>query len=270
VKYLTSHRATPKILLLLLIAIIPACAFGQELKEIFKKRVLELDTSLASHCDRWKPSVRSGFFSMSAVAKASFGPFKTIDIDKDKAKEISRSKSSDLFWKTITTKEKHEASLTVLYNDTDSIFINLLFETIDATTGRSILGAIVLGSKDKSNTKHIAECKEMVIQLPNDSSLWHFLPSGLYPVEPGNSIDPFGKLVTKTDSCDIVYTRGFSGLKKIMPGYVTGIVFTKENKQLAALQLYNKNYVWLTTQADEKTRTLLGAFMAALLCIHEQ
>ena len=57
----------------------------------------------------------------------------------------------------------------------------------------------------------------MIIKLPGDTSLWHFIPAYLDTTV--NDIPRyFGKLITKSDSVIIQYTVGFKNVKKLYHG----------------------------------------------------
>ena len=233
-------------------------SLSQELKEMFANKQLQLDTSLTNNCEKWKTK-RSG------TTKVFFGPFKIVEATKRSPKTLSRHKGNDaLFWNTRSTEKSHSVSLTVFYKNMDSVFVELLYVTTEERHGRSILGEVAFGSKDPEE-KHSTDCKEMTIKLPGDSSLWLFVPSIIHPDNDTSVTDYFGKLTSVSDTILIKYAKGFEGLNKLWKDYPTGIIFTKENKALGALQFYYDKYVWLTTMADEKTKMVIGAFIAAYM-----
>lgn len=245
--------------------LVPWTGFAQELKEMSAKKEIELDTSLINHCNKWEPKTHTALFA--SYGKSSFGPFKTSITHIDKPNEQSTSKDThDLFWKTITTKKYRTASLEILHESIDTVRVNLFFTSAEEVREKNFLGEIFLSPNNNGSSTNTIGFTDMIIKLPGDTSLWHFVPA--YMDTTINNIPRyFGKLISNADSIIIQYAVGFKDVRKLWAGVHTGLTFSKENTQVAACQYVRKNFVWLSTIADARTQLLAGTFIAVFINI---
>ena len=241
-------------------------AYSQEMKEIFGRKELDLPASFTDSAQRWKPKI-----GISTPAKVAFGPFSIYDIDKSKPKYLGSRKEKGLFSNTITAETQRMASMTLKYHR-DTIAVNFLFTMFSASEESNFLGRLLFGEEDNANiptTKGMSN--EIVISVSADSSDWRFMPAGRMrdDSEMKNS-HYFGKLVSPVDTISIFYTTGFKGHTSTYVGHRTGMVFKKENSMLAAVQFYNKKYVWIKEDINPIEEQVVGAFIVTLLSIEHK
>lgn len=244
---------TIKLLLLLLFSIAGTVSFGQEIKEMFAKKEIQPDTSLTNHCEKWK-AISTG------KRNAAFGPFKIIEADFGKAKKLHKKNAGTIFHYHHITERTRPGSLTVLYNERDTAFINVTILITDETEDDKGL----LKTNETLQT-HSAKFTEMFIRTGKDTSVWKFIPSLISPDYGTGTKDYFGKMVKETDTVSIIYAKGFKGMEKTWNGYPTGLLFIKDSRQIAAMQ-YEKGFiVWLATLCEEEIKIMLGSFIAAYI-----
>lgn len=238
---------------------------AQEAKEIFKKKELDLDSSFTNSTIRFRPKM-SSTVSNKKMTKVSFGSFELVQAVKDKGQIIDTKKSKEIFNKYYSSKSSRRASLTILVAEKDTVLVDLFFETTSFTTSQTAFGRMVFGENEDRH-EHWAKCSGMMIKLPGDTVLWHFIPAYKRPTPNDTIYNEYGKLISTTDSIEIKYTIGYKGFKKLGAGYATGIVFNYDNKPVAARQFGYKDYVWLSANESDKHRTLIGTCILALLCV---
>lgn len=250
----------------LLVILIPSAGFSQGMHEVFGKREIDIDTSLANHCTAWKLKTSSLFGN--GPRKISFGPFKTIEKQISKATDKNREKENNGFRKTVSNAESHTANFIILFNNTDSIFINLSYRGKEEVNERTIVGELLFGDNNNNNTHtdYSVTYKNITIQLSNDTTLWDFIPSYIDSTEK-NIRNYYGKLVSVQDTITIQYAIGLKGMKKIFANEKTGLLFIKENKQIAAYQFgsVGNEKLWLSSEASIKIQMLTGGFIATLI-----
>ncbi len=231
--------------------IFPVNSFSQEQITINPKKELMLDSSFIVQCEKWMAK-RMG------TRKVFFGPFRIAKADKEKPIKTSHDRTNKgLFWFTSETKKHYPLSLVILYKNTDNVFVNMLYSRTEDSRGRGLLGNAVFGSQDPVQSVWVT-CKEMVIDLPGDTSSWHFNASLLFPDNHSSKTDYLGKLINGSDTVFIKYIKG----------YQTGLMFTKSGTDLAAMQ-FDRPYIWFSALLDEKTKMLLGSFIAAYLTMKD-
>lgn len=254
-----SHHIRKKYILLILSLAAFSSVYSQGLKEVFSKKELILDTSLSGHSEKW---------SLNTNKKdISFGPFRTISkhIDKGVDKTTFKDKHNSN-WRVVTTKENKTASLSVLHNGKDTSLVRISYTEIKTDHHKSILGGIMLNeSRNPDYTERETDFRDIFIQLPNDTTAWHYTPSRIGTNEnAGNPL--FGILVSSSDTIIIQYAVGFKGLKKAYTDSETGLIFLRNKKQVAAFQflyqLQNKNYIWMSDIVELQISMLIGAFIS--------
>lgn len=238
---------------------------AQEMKEIFAKKELDLDSSFINNTIRYRPKIPPTA-SNKRMAKVSFGSFEIARAIKDKGQITSSRKRNEIFSKYYQSTSSRKGSLTIVVAEKDTVLVDLLFELTGITTTQTYVGRKIFG-QENDKFESSAECAGMVIDLPGDTILWNFIPVYKRPTPDDTIHNEFGKLVSATDSIEIKYLTGFKGFKKLSVGYPTGIIFNYGNKPIAAHQLGYKKYVWLSANQSDKHRSLIGACILAILCV---
>ena len=108
---------------------------SQVLVDPYRGLHVSVDTFLINNGDVW--NIKTSFkVAFSKVPKIKFGPFETIitdqkkfRIDKQKDHSVDFSKGTGGITSTINTTDSILNTLTVLYNATDSIIVNIFMRT---------------------------------------------------------------------------------------------------------------------------------------------
>ena len=242
---------------------------GQEFRETFMKKVLDLDSSFLNQSERWTPE-NSYKLTKKNKKPPRLGPLKLITSHTEKHEQIGPvEKNVGIFWKDFNSKYYNEASLTALYNDQDSIHIYLLFDSYYSESDRTFFGRMLFKDDDVPNPSSSALCREIVIQIPGDTVAWHY-----FPIRNNSKINAndtmvtgttYAQLQSSTDSIYINYVTGYKGSKKLYQDYPSGIIFRKDGRMMGAHQFYTKKYFWLSKEAEEKEKMLISACILALL-----
>lgn len=255
----------PGILALIIFSTLPFTGRSQEMKEILMRKTLDLDTSLTNYASPIKPKIP---VSNRKMPKIRAGSFRIHLSERGRSKKGKESSRKDLLEKTSMRTVFRDAKMQVLYEQTDTISVLVKFETTFTNTENTGLGRMLSG-KDKSESSITYECREMSIYLPGDTSPWRLELSLLDPV-PGNSTDYFGNLIRGNDTITVQYAKGFKAHKKIWKGYATGLIFTRNERQLAAFQFGYKKYIWISTREEKGIQQMLGSFILVYLATKEQ
>lgn len=256
---------------------------------------LLVDTSLLNNSDNWK--VKSGMMTGRTLPKIKFGPFETVEVEKgkksivgsDKEKWLTVSSNGGGFGRTITTEKAQPFSLTALFNQTDSIMIDMLMATF--TNDKRI--TFRLGNKEQPDQHYSYSYSEQTIIKSNKFSESWLLPS----VNFKQVIDPeflngseqgklFGFTVTsnkeeyekaeaeyanfktilrsENDSFEIRTAKGFPiGGKVRKLDASRGIVFLHKGEQVAALLMPSQ--LWLRKDVSDKHKQVLGAAVLSIV-----
>src|SRR5258706_7708017 len=111
---------------------------------------IPIDAVLKNNSESWKVKVKQKF-SNYKPAVINFGPVKTIETGAEKAQQLSREVSRDLFWKNIKTVESRESSMILTYHDIDTVLVNMLTVTKEEVHKRNVTGAIFNADKSEEN-----------------------------------------------------------------------------------------------------------------------
>jgi hypothetical protein len=247
-----------------LIFIMPSIASSQIL----------VDTSFINNTEKWSVKGESTF--PWNLSKPTFGPFATIDINKEKKEREKLGKSTSLMgesgtfglMKTVDRKVVQPIRITALFNNTDSMFIDLSMVSISTVTK----GMIQLGkNKQPDKGSLITYAEETFIRTKADTSHWYMasLPNQL--ISPGFQDYSDEKTVLRNypDSFEIRSARGFPIKGKIRKEGLlwasSGFAFLTGNKQVAVVQTAPEMNVWIKNDLTETFKQIIGSAILSII-----
>lgn len=218
-----------------------------------------IDTSLTNNCDEWH--IKRGITVSRKLPETKFGPFETIETDKGRRNIINSNKEKSLegsrgmlgIMKTTTTTESKPYTLTVLYNDKDSIFIDMLIITVSKNKHETIQ----FGKKEQPDeNSYFTYCKETSIKIKNDTTHWNMSGTIL-------------RNESSNDSFEIKNAKGFKIGGKVRKAEwlwaAAGYVFLHGEKQVAAIQTNPEINVWLRKDLSEDYKQVLGGAIISFI-----
>ncbi len=211
------------------------------------------DTAFSNHADSWEPQLKG------LKTRVSFGPFVMLDIDKGKSKRIDRTaEENDLVHKTITTKKAHTESISILYNNTDTIRVDLAVISKDQVERRTTVNKLFskASNEEKSEKNYSPTVNSfggMEILLPGKDSSWRFAEdtttSGVFGLRVY-----FGKIYSEQDT---IWLNN------------AGNIYTRKKMKIAAYESYPKRRIWIRNDIDKNTIMILGAFIACYIRVYQ-
>jgi len=225
----------------------------------------QVDTSLLNNSTRWKFKTSWGFFS-GMVGKASFGDFKTLNIDKGEKKTIFHSKDKFLsvgsntgIKKTVIDEKNQPFALTIGCEGGDSAIVNMILSINEKSTSTVVRFS---NHADETKFKTFNYCKNATIIV--DSVVQWKLITDTFMTKNAIHFRRY-MLSSDGDSISIERAMGFKKVRKIFGVIIPeGWLFIQSGKQLAAIQQYPESAVWLKNDLPLATRK---AFAAAILTI---
>jgi len=238
-----------------------------------------IDSSLLHHSDKWKPKISLHVIA-NVLKKVSLGPIETVHINKGE-KNVSRSKSRSFkmqneAWgivKDYQIEKSQPFDITSIYNETDSIFLNMKMVTKSEgqTTG-------ILHSKKQlpeSGSSYIY-CQETTIKTNKDTTQWFlkrdtvtlgkyhemcFIPPNFST--PSTNVKIWRMFSSGGDTVSIYPVKGF-GKKVYKMSLAEGFVFIHNDKQIAAYQFLPR-YMWIRKDLKEQDKRILGGAVISIL-----
>ncbi len=238
-----------------------------------------IDSSLLNHSDKWKPKISLNVIA-NVLKKVSLGPIETVHINKGE-KNVSRSNSRSFemeneAWgivKYYHIEKSQPFDITSIYNETDSIFLNMKMVTKSEgqTTG-------ILHSKKQlpeSGSSYIY-CQETTIKTNKDTTQW-FLNRDTVNVwkyhemcsippnflTPSTNVKIWRMFSSRGDTVSIYFVKGF-GKKVYRMSLAEGFVFIHNDKQIAAYQFLPR-YMWIRKDLKEQDKRILGGAVISIL-----
>ena len=229
------------------------------------RKMLDLDTSLTNYANPVKPKIPANIRNMP---KLRAGPFRILHSVKTRPEKRKKSTYKGFLENKSMYTSSRDATVLVLHERTDTISVNLKFETTVTNTENTAFSRMLTGT-EKSETSSSYECKGMDIYLPGDSSPWRLILSQ-WDTVPGNNVDGYGDLIRGGDTIQVHYATGFKSHEKLWRGYPTGLILKRNERQIAAFQFRYKKYIWISSREEKRIQQLLGSFILVYLSMNEQ
>jgi hypothetical protein len=230
---------------------------------IYSQPDINIDPALNSNSYSWKVKIKQRIFGKYKPALINFGPIKTLDANTDKSNQENREVSRELFWKTVKTVTSRESNLQIVYNDNDTITINILSVSEENIRKRNAAGVFTnVNNEDGSGYKISSVVNEMLIHFAGDTTDWHFIKSDSAQHE---LTGQEGVLQNSVDSFVVKRINNFSGKKmnQIMFSQpATGFTVFHKGEPIAAFQTLMKNKVWVSKNLSDRDKKGILAAIA--------
>jgi hypothetical protein len=240
-----------------LTVLLPLCGFTQP--------DIPMSTELKSNSDTWKIKVKQNGIWGKKPAQVGFGPLKTISTETESTDlNSSRTADRELHWKNIQTSTSRESTMKIELNDLDTIMIRMVTVKQEAIKEKNVVGTLAgVNGEGKESYQVSSWIDEMVLQLKNDSIVWHYRK-----IETGTT---FGVLEEIQDTSVRVFLLKVNNLegkkmKDIMFSQpALGFVFEYQGKQVAACQTLLKQMIWVSNTMDPDLKKAVLATAAAVM-----
>jgi hypothetical protein len=200
------------------------------------------------------------------VAKeVSFGPFRSIDLDKSRPEKIS-VEDPGILWSNKHKTLHRQVRMKLLHSEQDTIYINATVEIVKHTERPSILGDLVFGSRIRDlraarpSTEVARNCIAATIRSSDSTEPWHMIANE-------NRFNSYGRFSRGVDTIGIFYAHGSERGNRGYGDERAGLLFVRDGERLAALQTSGKKYVWLRTDIDKGFQQALAGLIAAILAV---
>jgi hypothetical protein len=220
-----------------------------------------VDAFLVNNGDEWHIKTKVSIFGNPP--KTKFGPFETTGVKKGKLEKIDRQKETSLegvgsgepagFVANITTTYHRPDKLTVLFNNTDSIFIDMLMQVVVEDKRSTIL----FGKQDQPyESNSTTYWNETYIKTKSYTTPWHMLAVGN---------------LTNTEKADSIEIQRVSGFKigkqkkEDLFGITTGFALLQDGIQAAAIQTDPEINVWIRKDLSDEYKQILGGVIIAIV-----
>jgi hypothetical protein len=216
------------------------------------QKIMKLDNDLKNNSTPLVAS-RKG---ISAVAKYEFGPYKIIS---GKAGWKSTNSTQRFFNFETKSESKSKSSFVFLANQTDTIQVNISLNTKAIETDFEEFSYL-----NQSNDNFIA-----IISSNSDTTAWRMVVVASSGEDVKGHFQAEGTLTNGTKNFAIRTIKLLENGKKLLMNANCGFEFVIDDKVVAAVQtsvdVSLKKTVWLESDLDNKTKSLLAAASASLM-----
>lgn len=238
------------------------------------------DTAFINNSDKWALKGEPVFSWKSY--KPGFGPFETLEISKGKKERKKLGKETSLMGstgklgivKTVDRKISQPLSISVLYNKSDSIFIDMVMVNITRNSSEIIqLGK----NKQPEAGSSVMFAEEILMESMPDTTQWQIksLLALVTPFSydtPAKVIEYSGESGTVSNNSiqfDIRPAMGFPVKGKIRKANwlwgSSGYLFLAGEKQVAGIQFTPEMTVWILKDQPVAIKKILGSAIIAII-----
>jgi hypothetical protein len=241
-----------------LFLIFPVCFSLRAQKELL------LDTALTNNCNKWNLEIKYN--------NTSIGPYKTVLAVNGHLTHRSTSIEHDCFFTNyLLNNRSRPQSYTLLYNNTDSIFIEMGITIRERLSTRNYAGELLA-----TRASHVINNWNLndhdaagSIKIPGGTSTWDFMIKNYG--NPKNMYNLATMLTDGRDSISIKTADRYRGERReesnlfINHDYIKGIVFYFENREVAALRIMGKKNALISKGISESMQQAIASFMIVFL-----
>jgi hypothetical protein len=246
-----------------ILLLIPLITLSQNVVSGYQPSFVSVDPGLINNSEVWQ--IKTGISTAWKLPKTEFGSFKTIEAEKGEKTKISSKKQSELsgsgggkfgIVKEKTTVSERSYTMTILYNDTDQIGIDMRMLVVTENKHETIQ----LGKNAQPDENYSATYwDETYIKINKNTTAWH--------------MSELNSLINaaKSDSFEIQHVNGFTIGKKGKPDLLkisTGRVFLHDGLQVAAIEVYPVIKVWMRNNLKEEYRQVLGGAIISIIAAY--
>jgi hypothetical protein len=212
------------------------------------QKIMKLDNELKSNS---KPieATRKG---ISGVGKYEFGPYRIIS---GKAGWTTTKSNKKLFSFETQSESKKKSSFVFVANDKDTILVN--------TSTNAKFSETELGNMSWLNNRN--ENYVAVLTHAADTTEWRMILVSNSGEEIKGNFQAEGILTNGVTNIQIREIKQWEDGKTPSFKVICGYEFIMDNKSIAAVQSYQKKFVWLLNDLDERMKSLLAAASASLM-----
>lgn len=218
------------------------------LSNAYGQKIMKLDIELKANSKPME-ATRKG---ISSVGKYEFGPYKIIS---GKAGWTTAKSNKKIFSFETQSESKKKSSFVFVANDKDTILVN--------TSTNAKFSETELGNMSWLNNRN--ENYVAVLNPAADTAAWRMILVSNSGEEIKGNFQAEGILTNGVTNIQIREIKQWEDGKTPTFQMICGYEFIMENKSIAAVQSYQKKFVWLLQDLDERMKSLLAAASASLM-----
>ena len=216
------------------------------------QKIMKLDNELKANSKPMEAN-RKG---LSSVGKYQFGPYKIVS---GKAGWTTTKSKSKFFSFETKSESQKKSSFVFVGNDKDSVLVNTSTNT---KTSETELGDWSM--LNQSNNNYIA-----LLSFTNDTTVWRMIVVTRSGEEVEGNYQAEGILTNGITEIQIREVKQWEDGKTAAFNLIMGYEFFLDNNSIAAVQAsldtFQKKFVWLHQNLDERMKLVLAAASASLM-----
>ncbi|MEO8772195.1 MAG: hypothetical protein ABI402_19000 [Ferruginibacter sp.] len=210
--------------------------------------------------------------SSGTLHKISFGPFKTIDINKGKQHLVGRQEEVYLdvkgkntgIKKGVNKIKSQPFSLVIIQDEKDTIISNM--DVISMREKRALVE--IRSGKAQDDESTVSYFEDISIQTRSDSLNWQMTQDN--DQEDDDLEFPLSFKGILTNGADKILAEGADGFpvkRKTFANSTKGIVFLYKKKQVAALETYPETSIWFSNDINKNHKQVIAAAIISILSL---
>jgi hypothetical protein len=216
------------------------------------QKIMKLDNELKANSKPMEAN-RKG---VSSIGKYQFGPYKIVS---GKAGWTTTESKSKFFSFETKSESRKKSSFVFVGNDKDSVLVNTSTNTKTSDTEIGDLSIL-----NQSNNNYIA-----LLSFTNDTTVWRMIVVTRIGEEVEGNYQAEGILTNGITEIQIREVKQWEDGKTSALKLIMGYEFFLDNNSIAAVQAsldtFQKKFVWLHQNLDERMKLVLAAASASLM-----